>query len=72
MAKNILELIIGSFDDKKQWRAYVARVKAMPEPYRTTVQTTGCPADRAASTRDVTAATADSGDGSPNGPSGSV
>ena len=37
MAKNILELIIGSFDDKKQWRAYVARVKAMPEPYRTTV-----------------------------------
>ena len=37
MAKNILELIIGSFDDKKQWRAYVARVKAMPEPYRATV-----------------------------------
>jgi DNA-binding ferritin-like protein (Dps family) len=37
MAKNILELIIGSFDDKKQWRAYKARVKALPEPYRTTV-----------------------------------
>jgi DNA-binding ferritin-like protein (Dps family) len=38
MAKNILELIIGSFDDKKQWRAYRARVKALPEPYRTTVE----------------------------------
>jgi len=37
MAKNILELIIGSFDDKKQWRAYKARVKALPEPYRETV-----------------------------------
>jgi DNA-binding ferritin-like protein (Dps family) len=37
MAKNFLELIIGSIDDKKQWRAYVARVKALPEPYRTTV-----------------------------------
>lgn len=37
MAKNILELIVGSFDDKKQWRAYVARVKKLPEPYRTTV-----------------------------------
>jgi DNA-binding ferritin-like protein (Dps family) len=37
MAKNILELIIGSIDDKKQWRAYVARVKALPEPYRAAV-----------------------------------
>jgi DNA-binding ferritin-like protein (Dps family) len=37
MAKNILELIIGSFDDKKQWRAYKARVKALPEEYRTAV-----------------------------------
>jgi DNA-binding ferritin-like protein (Dps family) len=38
MAKNILELIIGSFDDKKQWRAYKARVKALPEEYRTAVE----------------------------------
>lgn len=37
MAKNILELIIGSFDDKRRWRAYKARVKALPAPYRTTV-----------------------------------
>lgn len=37
MAKNPLELIIGSFDDKKQWRAYKSRVKGFPEPYRTTV-----------------------------------
>ena len=37
MAKNFLELIIGSFDDKKQWRAYKARVKALPTPYRETV-----------------------------------
>jgi DNA-binding ferritin-like protein (Dps family) len=37
MAKNFFELIIGSIDDKKQWRAYVARVKALPEPYRATV-----------------------------------
>lgn len=37
MAKNPLELIIGSIDDKKQWRAYKARVKELPEPYRTTV-----------------------------------
>jgi len=37
MAKNLLELIIGSIDDKKRWRAYKARVKALPEPYRTSV-----------------------------------
>ena len=37
MAKNPLELIIGSFDDKKQWRAYKARVKGFPDPYRTTI-----------------------------------
>ena len=34
MAKNFLELIIGSLDDKKRWRAYRARVKALPAPYR--------------------------------------
>lgn len=37
MAKNILELIIGSFDDKKRWKAYKARVKALPTEYRTAV-----------------------------------
>jgi DNA-binding ferritin-like protein (Dps family) len=34
MAKNFLELIIGSLGDKKRWRAYRARVKALPSPYR--------------------------------------
>lgn len=38
MAKNFLELIIGSIDDKKRWRAHVAQVKALPEPYRATVE----------------------------------
>lgn len=38
MAKNFLELIIGSFDDKKQWRAYQARVKTLPTEYRTAVE----------------------------------
>jgi len=37
MAKNPLELIIGSIDDKKQWRAYKARVKALPDDYRIAV-----------------------------------
>ncbi len=37
MAKNFLELIIGSFDDKKRWKAYKARVKTLPEEYRTAV-----------------------------------
>jgi DNA-binding ferritin-like protein (Dps family) len=37
MAKNFLELIIGSFDDKKRWKAYKARVKALPTEYRTAV-----------------------------------
>jgi DNA-binding ferritin-like protein (Dps family) len=34
MAKNPLELIIGSLDDKKQWRAYRVRTKALPGAYR--------------------------------------
>ncbi len=37
MAKNFLELIIGSFDDKKRWKTYKARVKALPTEYRTAV-----------------------------------
>lgn len=37
MAKNPLELVIGSIDDKKQWRAYRRRVKQLPTPYRETV-----------------------------------
>ena len=37
MAKNFFELVVGSIDDKKQWRAYKARVKALPENYRVAV-----------------------------------
>ncbi len=34
MAKNFIELVVGSLDDKKNWRAYKARVKQLPEPYK--------------------------------------
>ena len=34
MAKNIIELVVGSFDDKKRWKRYKARVKALPGAYR--------------------------------------
>jgi DNA-binding ferritin-like protein (Dps family) len=34
MTKNIIELLVGSLDDKKQWKEYRARVKALPAPYR--------------------------------------
>jgi len=37
MAKNFLELIIGSLDDKKRWKEYKARTKALPEDYRAAV-----------------------------------
>ncbi|GAA2851587.1 hypothetical protein [Nonomuraea rubra] len=29
-----LELVTGSLEDKKRWRTYKARVKALPENYR--------------------------------------
>jgi DNA-binding ferritin-like protein (Dps family) len=38
MAKNIVELVIGDLGDKKRWREYKARVKALPEGYRTAVK----------------------------------
>lgn len=31
----IVEKVVGDLGDKRRWRAYKARVKAMPEPYRT-------------------------------------
>lgn len=34
---NPIEWITGDFGDKKRWRAYKARVKALPEPYRESV-----------------------------------
>lgn len=34
---NPIEWITGDFGDKKRWRAYKARVKALPKPYRESV-----------------------------------
>lgn len=34
MARNIIESIVGDLGDKKRWRAYKARVKALPPGYR--------------------------------------
>ncbi|SEH02629.1 DNA-binding ferritin-like protein (Dps family) [Nonomuraea solani] len=33
-----LEVVTGSFEDKKRWRQYKARVKALPESYRTAAE----------------------------------
>jgi DNA-binding ferritin-like protein (Dps family) len=37
MAARWIELITGSLDDKKRWRAYKARVQQLPPSYRTAV-----------------------------------
>jgi DNA-binding ferritin-like protein (Dps family) len=34
MAKNLIELVTGSLEDKKRWKAYKARVKQLPATYR--------------------------------------
>ena len=34
MAAKWIEIVTGSLEQKKQWRQYRARVKALPEPYR--------------------------------------
>lgn len=34
MSKNIIEMVTGSFDDKRRWKEYKARVKALPGSYR--------------------------------------
>lgn len=33
--KNPLEFVIGSLDEKREWRQYKARVNALPTPYKT-------------------------------------
>ena len=38
MAKNWIELVTGSLEQKKQYRQYKARVKALPENYRTAIE----------------------------------
>lgn len=35
---NFLERVVGDFGDKRRWREYRARVRAMPAPYRTAVE----------------------------------
>lgn len=35
---NLIEKVVGDFGDKRRWREYQARVKALPEPYRETVE----------------------------------
>ena len=37
MAAKWIELVTGSLDDKRRWRAYKERVKQLPTPYRTAV-----------------------------------
>lgn len=34
MAKNLIELVVGSIDEKKAWRAAKARQKELASPYR--------------------------------------
>ncbi|GAA3017769.1 DUF1048 domain-containing protein [Streptosporangium longisporum] len=36
--RQYLEVVTGSLEDKKRWRRYKARVKALPENYRTTAE----------------------------------
>jgi DNA-binding ferritin-like protein (Dps family) len=36
--KNLLELVVGSLDDKKRWKQYKARVRALPDGYRESAQ----------------------------------
>ncbi|NVM93407.1 DUF1048 domain-containing protein [Arthrobacter wenxiniae] len=38
MARNWIELVTGSLEQKKQYRQYKARVKALPENYRTAIE----------------------------------
>jgi DNA-binding ferritin-like protein (Dps family) len=35
---NPIEWIVGDLGDKKRWREYRARIKALPGPYRTAVE----------------------------------
>ncbi|MCH1881879.1 DUF1048 domain-containing protein [Agrococcus sp. ARC_14] len=37
MAKNWLEIVTGSLEEKKRWRQYVAQKKQLPKAYRTAI-----------------------------------
>ena len=36
--RQYLEVVTGSLEDKKRWWQYKARIKELPENYRTTVE----------------------------------
>lgn len=36
--QKMIEVVVGSVDDKRRYRQYTVRVKALPEGYRTAVQ----------------------------------
>ncbi|HEY9291520.1 MAG TPA: DUF1048 domain-containing protein [Microlunatus sp.] len=38
MAPRWIELITGSFEDKKRWRSYKSRVRQLPQSHRTAVE----------------------------------
>jgi DNA-binding ferritin-like protein (Dps family) len=38
MMTSFIEKVVGDFGDKRRWREYKARVKALPESYRTAVE----------------------------------
>ncbi len=38
MVARWIELVTGSLEDKKRWRAYRSRVQQLPPPYRTAVE----------------------------------
>lgn len=35
---NFIEKVVGDLGDKRRWKEHKARVKALPEPYRATVE----------------------------------
>jgi DNA-binding ferritin-like protein (Dps family) len=38
MAAKWIEVLTGSFEQKKQYRQYTSRIRALPEPHRTAAQ----------------------------------
>ncbi|WP_432519320.1 DUF1048 domain-containing protein [Kineococcus sp. SYSU DK006] len=38
MARNLVEALTGAFEDKKRWRAYKTRTRALPQEHRSAVE----------------------------------
>ena len=38
MARNLIEVLTGAFEDKKRWRAYKTRTRSLPQDYRSAVE----------------------------------